>query len=164
VEVTSGAGRDRVTHLVLSGLAGLPPLSERQRRDFLTTMAPTFALNATGDHLPWLWKRFGRLWGEHAPPELLNEGVAAVVGNLDHYNVAYDSVFDYDPAPGLERIRCPILLLNAANDRYAFADQTVASIATHARIVHIPGISGAIPWQRPELYANEVLNFLTEAV
>ncbi len=48
----------------------------------------------------------------------LDRTVANAVAAMDANDIAYalDASFDYDPAPGLERIRAPLLAVNSADD------------------------------------------------
>src|SRR5204862_275621 len=48
----------------------------------------------------------------------LDRAVANAVAAMDANDIAYalDASFDYDPAPGLERIRAPLLAVNSADD------------------------------------------------
>lgn len=50
--------------------------------------------------------------------EVFEKGVAAMLARLDANDLLYaiESSFDYDPGPGLEKIRAPLLAINTADD------------------------------------------------
>ena len=101
-----------------------------------------------------------RLWGADTAPELLNEGLVATIGNYQYYNSAYNAAFRYDPRAALISIRCPILLLNPENDRFAFADERVRKVQPTAEVIHIAGLAGQLPWRQPDVYAEHVIRFV----
>ncbi len=53
-----------------------------------------------------------------AADAFLDQAIATATRNMDANDIAYalDASFDYDPAPGLEKIRAPLLAINSADD------------------------------------------------
>jgi homoserine O-acetyltransferase len=65
---------------------------------------------------PLLWQKAGPTLKE--ADEAFEKATAALVARLDANDLLYavESSFDYDPGPGLERIRAPLLAVNSADD------------------------------------------------
>lgn len=155
LEMTATAA-NRVTHLVMSGV---PSVVATDAPD-LRSAAPRLRPDSRGVYLRRVWDRFELSWGEDTPPELLNVGVAATISNLAAYQLGYGAVLRFNPHPRLRRVRCPVLLLNATEDRFAAGDAVVQSIVPQAHVVHLSGMRGQIPWRRPRTYARRVVEFL----
>ncbi|MGQ0568072.1 MAG: alpha/beta fold hydrolase, partial [Armatimonadota bacterium] len=124
LEVTLQAGESRVSHLVLSGI---PLLTDEERRT-LQSLITAPELHPDGSHLPQVWNSRVRSWGKDAPVELLHMGAIEMLRVYLRYHWAYPSVFSYDPGPGLSRLSCPVLLINAELDRLAQADVSAVKL------------------------------------
>jgi haloalkane dehalogenase len=157
VEIAVQADPGRVTHAVLSGV---PLFTDEERAEFLASWAPEKHAEPDGSHLKWAWDRYQRIWGDDSPPELLNLGAVHIAANLLHYNSAYNAAFRYDPGPALQRLACPVYLLNPAHDLIVYTDERVMRLVRHARMTHVPAMRGQLPWRAPELYAREVIDFV----
>jgi haloalkane dehalogenase len=158
IEIAMQAGEDRVTHAILSGV---PLFTEEERAEFLSSWAPEVRAETDGGHLHWAWQRYQRIWGADSPPELLNLGAVHIAANMSHYNSAYNAAFRYDPGPALKQLKCPLYLLNAEHDLIVYTDARVMEILPHANFKHVPGLRGQLPWRAPQMYAHEVVNFVT---
>ena len=150
----------RVTHVILSGVT---VLTDKERAGYLRSWAPDILPTADGAHLTWAWERYMRLWGEDAPPELLNLGATALASNLSGYNIAYQAAFRYDPLPALRTLQAPLFLLNPEHDLLAHTDARVLQIVPSARLEHVPDLRGQLPWRHPQTYARAVTDFVGAA-
>jgi pimeloyl-ACP methyl ester carboxylesterase len=180
LEVARQAGPSRVTHVVLTGvplhtpdqwepwltervLGGITPAEgERSAKD---VFAPDIELRRDGEHMRWAWDRLaarGRKdWPADTPIELVDMGVMQLLLAGPHYNWGYRAIWAYDPTPALDGLRCPVLLLNAAEDPLAYLDPVVAARLSDVRLVHVEGLTGQLPWRIPERYAAELIRFVT---
>jgi haloalkane dehalogenase len=158
LEIAAQAGRDRVTHAVLSGV---PLFTPQERAEFLRSWAPEKRAEPDGSHMTWAWNRYQRIWGADSPPELLNLGAVHIVANMVHYNSAYNAAFRYDPEPALQRLQCPLYLLNSADDLIVYTDDRAMRLVPTARLTHVEGMRGQLPWRAPEMYSRLVLDFMS---
>ena len=62
--------------------------------------------------------------------------------------------------PALRGLECPVLLLNAGEDPLADKDHDVAEVLRDARIVHLEGLTGQLPWRVPERFTVEIEKFV----
>jgi pimeloyl-ACP methyl ester carboxylesterase len=173
LEVARQAGPGRVTRAILTGVpllrpdewegwlqgvlgggrAGEAPASWRE------VFAPDLDLSRDGAHVDWAWDRYGRIWAADSPVELIHMAVMQLLLAGPRYNWMYRAAFAYDPTEALRGLACSTLLLNAERDPLAFKDETVASLLPDARVVHVEGLSGQLPWRVPERFAGEVERF-----
>lgn len=157
LEVALQAEPGRTTHAILTGV---PLMTEDERRQYLASWSPPMAPTSRGEHLEWAWQRYQRIWGADSDPAVLHVGAVHVLAVLDRYQWAYNAAFRYDPGPGLRRLSCPTLLLDAEFDLLADRDEPAAALIPDARIVVIPGLPGQLPIRVPEEYADRVIGFV----
>ena len=157
LEAALQAAPGRVTHAVLSGV---PLITEAERRRYLASWSPPMRPDPRGGHLEWAWERYRRIWGADTDPEVLHVGAVHVLSVLDRYQWAYNAAFRYDPEPGLRRLSCPTLLLDAEFDIFADRDEPAAALIPDARIEVIPGLPGQLPIRVPEEYADRIIRFM----
>ena len=173
LEVARQAGAERVTRAVLSGVpllrpdewegwlqgvlgGGRPGDAPASWRD---VFAPDLALSRDGEHVRWAWDRYGRIWAAGSPVELIHMAVTQLLLAGTRYTWMYRAAFAYDPTEALRALECPTLLLNAAGDPLAFKDPAVAEIVRDARVVHVEGVPGQLPWRVPGRFADEIGRF-----
>ena len=157
LEVARQAGPERVSGAILSGVA---LLTHDERAEYLRSWAPPLELDSEGHYLDWALARYRRIWGEDAPPELLHQGVMAILTNYARYNWAYIAAFKYDPTPALREVSYPILLLNAEHDLLQQTDSRVAQLVK-AEFIQIPDLRGQLPWRAPDAYSGAIIDFLS---
>ena len=157
LEVALQAEPGRATHAILSGV---PLMTEEERLQYLASWSPPMQPTSEGEHLEWAWRRYRRIWGAETDPAVLHVGAIHVLSVLDRYEWAYNAAFRYDPEPGLRRLSCPTLLLDAEFDIFADQDEPAAALIPDARISIIPGLPGQLPIRVPEEYAERVARFV----
>ncbi len=180
LELARQAGPERVTHVVLSGVPLFRPdewepwLAQRvlgagvaaTGASAKEVFAPDIELTRDGAHMQWAWDRTaarGRKdWPPDSPIELVHMAVMQLLLAGPRYNWGYRAVWAYDPIPAVTSLRCPVLLLNAADDPLAYLDQRVAEMLPDARVVHVEGIAGQMPSRVPERYAAEITRFIAD--
>lgn len=179
LEVARQAGAERVTHAVLTGVPLMKPhewegyfervLSGSGQgeapRSWKEMFAPDFELTIDGAHMRWAWNRWasGKRKDyplDRTPVELIHMAVLQLLLAGPHYNWMYRAAWNYDPEPVLHGLACPVLLLNAGEDPLADKDQEVARILRKARVVHLEGLTGQLPWRVPERFTAEIEKFV----
>ena len=174
LEVAMHAGTERVTHAILTGVPLLKPgewegwlegvlggAREGERPEsWKQVFAPDLELTSDGAHVRWAWDRYGRIWAAGSPVELIHMAVMQLLIAGPRYNWMYKAAFAYDPEPALRALHCPTLLLNAAGDPLANKDEQVARLMRRARVVHIEGVPGQLPWRVPERFVAEIETFV----
>jgi pimeloyl-ACP methyl ester carboxylesterase len=179
LEVARQAGPSRVTHAVLTGVPLMKPdewegyfervLSRGWTGDppksWAGYFAPDWEPTIDGAHMMWAWKR----WAsgnrkdypiDGTPIELFQMAVMTLLIAGPHYNWMYRAAWNYDPEPALRSLECPVLLLNAGEDPLADKDHDVAKIIRDARVVHMEGLTGQLPWRVPERFTSEIEKFV----
>lgn len=179
LELARQAGPSRVTHAVLTGVPLMKPhewegyfervLSGMHRPGDATSwkevFAPDFKLTMDGAHMRWAWDRWasGRRADyplDRTPVELINMAVIQLLLAGPHYNRMYRAAWQYDPEAALRSLVCPVLLLNAGEDPLASKDKEVAQVLRDARVVHLPGLTGQLPWRVPGRFTEEIERFV----
>jgi pimeloyl-ACP methyl ester carboxylesterase len=180
LEIAHQAGPSRVTHAVLTGvpmmkpdewepyfervMSSTPPAGERPT-SWANLFAPDWEPHLDGSHMMWAWKRWA---GGHrrdypldrTPIELIQMAVLQLLIAGPHYNWMYRAAWNYDAEPALRALECPVLLLNAGEDPLADKDAEVAERIRDVRIVHLPGLTGQLPWRVPERFTSEIEKFV----
>lgn len=156
LDLASGSLRDRVTHLVLSGLALLTPAEIAAFRNIISTPA----LDREGRFLVDEWGKRLERWGDAARlPDIL-WGTVEQLKVYEHFHWAFEAVFAHDAKACLQRLACPTLFLVGEHDSLVEADRKAAGHVAGARVEVLPGIGGRLPYFEPELYARRVLDFV----
>jgi pimeloyl-ACP methyl ester carboxylesterase len=177
--LASLAGPARVTHLVLSGVPLIKPdgweaYFERvlggqgwqgdSPKSWKDVFAPDIELSRDGAHMRWAWDRVGSRRRVDYPPdtpvELIHMAAMQLLLAGTRYNWMYKAAWAFDPEPALRSLACPVLLLNAELDPLANTDPEVAALIADARVVHLEGLTGQLPWRVPELFTGEIEKFL----
>jgi pimeloyl-ACP methyl ester carboxylesterase len=184
LEVARQAGPQRVTHAVLTGVPLMKPhewegyfervLSRgwtgEHPKSWAEYFAPDWEPTIDGAHMMWAWKRWasGKRKDypiDSTPIELFQMAVLQLLIAGPHYNWMYRAAWNYDAEPALRGLQCPVLLLNAGEDPLADKDDDVAKVLGDARIVHLEGLTGQLPWRVPERFTSEIEKFVgVEAV
>ena len=174
LEVARHAGAQRVTHAILTGVPLLKPgewegwlqgvlggaREGEKPKSWKEVFAPDLELSADGAHVRWAWDRYGRIWAAGSPVELIHMAVMQLLLAGPRYNWMYKAAFAYDPEPALRELESPTLLLNAAGDPLANKDEIVAGFMRDARVLHIEGVPGQLPWRVPERFVAEIEKFV----
>ena len=143
-------------------LTGIPLLSEEERRAFLALNGEP-ALDLDGSHLQRVWRSRMRAYGDDPSVELLQMATVEMLTVYPRYHWAIAPVFRYDPAPGLARLTCPVLLLNAERDHFVRGDKAAKALLRFPTLSVIAGMAGPLAWRAPDTYAAEILRFLSDA-
>jgi pimeloyl-ACP methyl ester carboxylesterase len=179
LEVARQAGPSRVTHAVLTGVPLMKPdewegyfervLSRgwtgERPKSWSEYFAPDWEPTIDGAHMMWAWKRWasGKRSDypiESTPIDLFQMAVLQLLIAGPHYNWMYRAAWKYDPEPALRGLECPVLLLNAGEDPLADKDHEVARLIRDARVLHLEGLTGQLPWRVPERFTSEIESFV----
>ncbi|PZR98567.1 MAG: hypothetical protein DLM67_05520 [Candidatus Nephthysia bennettiae] len=180
LEIARQAGDRRVLQAVLTGVPLMKPnewegyfervLSggrpgEPPPKSWKELFAPDFELSMDGAHMRWAWNRWAS--GKRSdypldstPVELIHMAVVQLLLAGPHYNWMYRAAWSYDPEPALRGLACQVLLLNGSKDPLADKDVDVAQHLRDARIVHLEGLTGQLPWRVPERFTAEIERFV----
>jgi haloalkane dehalogenase len=174
LEVARQAGRERVTHAILTGVPLFKPdeweswlkgvLGGSQKgeapKSWKQVFAPDLELTSDGAHMRWAWERYGRIWAAGSPVELIHMAVMQLLLAGPRYNWMYKAAFVYDPEAALRWLTCPTLLLNAAGDPLAYKDKAVNELLHDGQVVHLENLPGQLPWRVPERFTSEIEKFI----
>jgi pimeloyl-ACP methyl ester carboxylesterase len=180
LDLARQAGSSRVSHAVFTGVPMMKPdewegyferVQSAGRRDeppppsWRDLFAPDFELSMDGAHMRWAWNR----WAsgnrkdyplDRTPVELINMAVIQLLLAGPHYNWMYRAAWSYDAEPALRKLECPVLLLNGTEDPLADKDAEVERLLRDARIVHLEGLMGQLPWRVPDRFTSEIEKFV----
>ncbi len=179
LDIARQAGR-RVTHAVLTGVPMMKPdewegyfqrvlsagrTDEPPPKSWKDAFAPDFEPTMDGAHMRWAWNRWasGKRKDyplDRTPVELINMAVIQLLLAGPHYNWMYRAAWAYDTEPALRSLSCPVLLLNGSEDVLADKDAAVAELISDARIVHLEGLTGQLPWRVPGQFTVEIEKFV----
>ncbi|MFF0717218.1 alpha/beta fold hydrolase [Micromonospora sp. NPDC003816] len=159
VEVAARAA-ERVSALVLCGM----PYVDEARRRRVQAQPPIDHVEprADGTHLTELWSRRR---GFYSPGEerFLTRFVADALEVADRVEEGHVRVNEYRMEDRLPLVRARTLVLCGADDHYSLPDVPILSRLLACRSVVLADGGVALPEQRPEAFAREVLAFLDGA-
>jgi pimeloyl-ACP methyl ester carboxylesterase len=146
---------ERVTHVVLSGLALLTANEIEGFRKIIG--APE--LDHEGRFLIEEWEKRRQRWGEATPLDDILWGTAEQLMVYQRFHWAFEAVFSHDAELALKKLNCPTLFLIGEDDSLVDSDRRAATLVTDAELKVLPGVGGRLPYFEPERYAREVLRF-----
>jgi pimeloyl-ACP methyl ester carboxylesterase len=155
IELAANALRDRVTHVVLSGLALLRP----DELDAFRRIIGDPKLDRDGNYLLEQWQKRVRRWGPKATLEGLHWGAVEQLRVFSRYHWAFEAVFAHDAEGTLRKLRCPTYFVIGDQDSLVESDRRAVGLVANGKLKVLPGIHGRLPYFEPELYAREVLAF-----
>ncbi len=151
----------RVRSLVLSSMSLHSP-EERQRLASGRAVVDDVDPSPDGSHLLELWQSRAAFYPEGAVDLLeryLVDALAAGPLAAEGHRVAAR----YGTAAALEQVRCPVLLIGATADPYAFPHLArLRDALPQAEVVEIEGGMVPLPDQLPEAFAAAVTGFLEQ--
>ena len=148
-----------VRSLVLCGVTLIPP---QERTEMLANWAPDLRLEVGGGHLDWAWERYRRIYGDGAPPHMLNSAVAHLVQNYDRYNWAYNASIAFDPSDDLRRLEQPVLLLTPEYDLLAGGDRAAMTLLRLSEQRVLTGMVGQPHMRDPSRFAAEIATWASK--
>ena len=151
---------------LLSGLAlsGVSLMTPERRAEFLAGWAPPVAVDDQGGHLGWAWSRYRGIYGESAPPDMVNDAVVELLASGPSYNWAYNASLRYDAGDDLRSLRLPVTFLTPEFDLLVEEDRRAVQIVPGATQRIFPGSPGQLPLRDPVAYADAVRSFLVSCV
>jgi pimeloyl-ACP methyl ester carboxylesterase len=147
---------DRTTHAVFSGV---PMFTPEQSAAFATRISEP-SIDAEGDFLKEMWTTRRKNWGEDTDLETIHAAVSQHLTIYPRYHWAFKAVFSFDAKAALQKLTCPLYVINAAGDSLAQIDKEAAAVVPGAKFKLVPDVGGQLPYRAPEIYAREVLNFI----
>lgn len=147
---------DRTTHAVFSGV---PMFTPEQSAAFATRISEP-SIDAEGDFLKTMWTTRRKNWGEDTDLDIIHAAVSQHLTVYPRYHWAFKAVFSFDAKAALQKLTCPLYVINAAGDSLAQIDKEAAAVVPGAKFKLVPDVGGQLPYRAPEIYAREVLNFI----
>lgn len=144
-----------LTGLVLSGIPCLDPAQQETLRQRIRARAG----KTDEETLLQGWRGRAQRW-YRAPPDLLIQAFADELRVFERRDWALQAVMGYDPAPALEALRVPALLLNGEHDSLGKSDRETARRYPKLEARLLPEWGGQLPWTAGEVYARHVIAFL----
>jgi pimeloyl-ACP methyl ester carboxylesterase len=153
----AAANPDRVSSLVLSAM----PLVTEERRERVRARPPIdeVEVRADGSHLAQLWQRRQPFYGPGSQQHL-HRYIADAVSVLDRVEEGHRAVNEYRMEDRLPLVRTPTYLLCGQEDSYSMPDQPRLAALLRCALRAIPGTGVALPEQRPDVFAREVVSFV----
>jgi pimeloyl-ACP methyl ester carboxylesterase len=149
---------DRITAAVLSSVALHPP-ETRQERATGRAVVDDVERAPDGSHLIELWRGRAAFYPEDL--ELLERFLIDALRAGDLAAEGHRVVARYPIEERLPLVHCPVLLIGALEDAYAYPSLTQLQAALpHAVVTEIPGGMVPLPDQLPEAFSDAVEQFL----
>lgn len=147
---------DRTTHAVFSGI----PMIDPSQREAFNKRIGEPKIDEDGDFLKNMWTTRRKNWGPDTDLETIHAAIVQHLTVYPRYHWAFRAVFAYDAKAALQRLKCPLYVLNAAGDSLAEIDKQAAALVPGAKLKLVEGVGGQLPYRAPEVYAKEVLDFI----
>jgi len=150
---------ERVDKLVLSGCPNWPP--EKWQAFYNDPNSPGLSPKLTddGQFLMDLWQTSRRLLPHLEPKVRLRSVLNSLVAATKDYD-AHHAVDRYDVTSRLPLIKSPTLLVHGSQCLFFDQREIAAGLIPRSRIVIIEGARGATPSQKPQEFAQAVIEFL----
>lgn len=149
--------RDRVTHLIFSGL----PLKTPEESRHLRATSVMVERSADGSHLAEAWTRTRNRWGHSTDPAIIEWALASGLMRSDGTNMPGRASDGFDMAGALRSLTMPVLFVNGPLDPLIAQDRRAAPLVPQARVELVDAPSGiSTPHAAPALYARAVLDFI----
>ena len=155
LELAATTLKDRVTHVVMSGLALLTPDEIESFRSIIS--APT--IDSEGDFLVAEWQKRLQRWGDGAG---LNDIYWATVEQIkvyERFHWAFEAIFSHDAESALRNLSAPALFLVGEHDSLVESDRKAVRLTNNAKLEVLKATGGRLPYFQPEIYARELLQF-----
>lgn len=155
VELAATNLKDRVTHVVMSGLALLTEEEIEAFRAIITMPE----IDREGRFLVVEWEKRLERWGEGTALADILWGTVEQLKVYERFHWAFEAVFTHDAQAALRRLSAPALFLVGDNDSLVESDRQAVALADNADLDVLEGVGGRLPYFHPELYARKVLEF-----
>ena len=155
IELATTHLKDRVTHVVLSGLALLTPGEIEEFKKIITVPE----IDREGRFLVMEWKKRLERWGDNAALTDILWGTVEQLKVYERFHWAFEAVFTHDAERALKQLSSPTLFLIGEHDSLVESDKRACALVGNAKLDVLKGIGGRLPYFHPELYAQKVLDF-----
>ena len=149
---------ERVSHLILSG-CGIRSKEETQRL-LNTRMTRDIPLTDEGDFLIETWRRYVKLTDDKTEPlKTFEPFLVALTQKLRPYD-AHDAILRWDKGTVLDKIQCPVLLMQGSRDEFVKNQDVLCTKFKDARREVLEGPGAFIFYEAPEASAKVIAEFL----
>jgi pimeloyl-ACP methyl ester carboxylesterase len=155
LELATTSVKDRVSHVVLSGLALLTSAEIESFRNIITTPE----IDREGRFLVVEWEKRLQRWGDDAELADILWGTVEQLRVYERFHWAFDAIFSHDAELALKNLVSPTLFLVGEHDSLVDCDKKAVMLSKDARLDVLPGIGGRLPYFQPDIYAQKVLQF-----
>ncbi len=155
IELAATSLRDRVSHVVLSGLALLTPGEIEDFRKIITNPE----IDREGRFLVVEWEKRRDRWGDNAALTDILWGTVEQLKVYERFHWAFEAVFTHDAEAALKKLASPTLFLIGEHDSLVESDKKAAALVDNAKLDVLAGIGGRLPYFHPDLYAQKVMEF-----
>lgn len=147
--------KDRVTHVVMSGLALLTPDEIESFRRIIS--APR--IDRDGDFLLTEWRKRLQRWGDGAELSDIYWATVEQIKVYERFHWAFEAIFSHDAEAALKNLSSPALFLVGEHDSLVDSDREAVHLANNARLVVLRASGGRLPYFQPDIYARELMQF-----
>ena len=151
---------DRIKNLIIHGI---PVYSPEERKQRLVDFAPPFKITNDGNHLEWIWSRIHDEY-PWIDAELATNNLKDFLNSGPDFAASYRSIWRYDmPIRVNEYGKLPnrTLLIAGEKDRIGFMHERAVKLFPDASTIFLKNATDFIAEQNPDIFANVILNFLT---
>jgi haloalkane dehalogenase len=156
LDLAIGRLADRTTHTFFTGLGLLGPDEIAGFRKIIGKSE----MDPDGQFLVEQWNKRRKRWGEDTPLEDIFWGLVEQLKVYKRAFWAFETVFTYDTESALKKLSCPAYFLVGEHDSLVESDKRAAKLAPNATVKVLAGKKGRLPYFEPELYAQELLDFI----
>jgi pimeloyl-ACP methyl ester carboxylesterase len=155
LELAATTLKDRVTHIVMSGLALLTPDEIESFRSLISTPK----IDRDGEFLVTEWQKRLKRWGSSAELSDIFWATVEQINVYERFHWAFEAIFSHDAELALKNISVPTLFLVGDNDSLIDSDRKASRLVTDARLEVLHATGGRLPYFQPDIYAQNVLQF-----
>ncbi len=141
-------------------LNGVTLWNDQQRAEMRQKLYVPILPVEDGSHLALAWRRAHYM--SELPLHIVQRGVVDILKAPDPL-AAYHAVFEYDPAPRLPLLECPVLVIAGEHDPLSRLSVRAASLCRKGYARTIPGARFYLADLHTETYADAILHFLAES-
>jgi pimeloyl-ACP methyl ester carboxylesterase len=155
LELAATTLRDRVTHVVMSGLALLTPDEIESFRSIISTPK----IDRDGRFLVVEWEKRRERWGDDIELSDILWGTIEQLKVYQRFHWAFEAIFSHDAERALRSLSQPTYFLVGENDSLVECDKKAVLLANNAKLEVLAGIGGRLPYFQPDVYAQKLLRF-----
>ena len=149
---------ERVSHLILSGCGIRSP--EETQRLLNQRMTRDIPLTDEGEFLIETWRRYVKLTDDTTPALTTFEPfLVALSQKLRPYD-AHDAILRWDKGTVLDKIECPVLLMQGSRDDFVKNQDVLCTKFKDARREVLDGPGAFVFYEAPEASARLIADFL----